>query len=637
MRNNYNSVVGVLGREMKGDGGFTASRAAGPIAVVFAVLLFASVMVIYDCVWSSTAAGGFFRLQNKQVSASIKPRDELEAALQRASMPNKTVIIAVLNEAYAEENSLLDLFLRSFREGEDTEFLIKHLLLVAVDKMALRRCRFLGLHCYYLETEHNDFSEEMVFMSRGFVEMMWRRTYLLGEVLRRGYSFIFTDMDVLWLRNPFPKLSHNGEDMQISCDHYNENPFDESNPLNTGFYFVASNNKTIALFEEWYSNRKNSNGRKEQDVLVEMKNNGTFSRLNMTVRFLDTLQFSGFCEDSRDFREVRTVHANCCRIVKAKLADLAAALDVWKRSNGTLNATWPAHEGCFKSWQKDVSNLELRKNLEKTAMQNKTLIISVLSKEYSENNGILDLFLQSLQHTTDIKSLIRHILFMAIDKVAFDRCKLLNLHCHRLVVKGIDFFKEQQFTNEELDKVMWQRIRLLGDVLKLGYNFIYTDLDVMWLRNPFSKLALNGEDVQTSCDTYNGKPFDEINHINAGFYYVISNNKTTALFDKWYAYRYNSRGMKQRDVLNMMKHNGVFRQLRMKVKFLDTTCFSGSCEASMEFKEVITVNANCCGSEKAKLAYLTNMLEIWKKNNTTATRWPEINGCHQLRRIGSNI
>ncbi|XP_020267558.1 uncharacterized protein At1g28695-like [Asparagus officinalis] len=197
----------------------------------------------------------------------------------------------------------------------------------------------------------------------------------------------------------------------------------------------------------------------------------------MSVRFLDTLQFSGFCEDSRDFREVRTVHANCCQIVKAKLADLAEALDVWKRSNGTLNATWPAHEGCSKSWQKYVSKLELRKNIEKTTMQNKTLIISVLSKEYSENNGILDLFLQSLQHTTDINSFIRHFLFMAIDKVDFDRCKLLNLHCHRLVVKGIDFFKEQQSTNEELDKVMWQRISLLGHVLKLGYNFIYTISD----------------------------------------------------------------------------------------------------------------------------------------------------------------
>ena len=107
-------------------------------------------------------------------------------------MANKTVIISILNEAYAEENGLLDLFLRSFREGEDTEFLINHLLLVAVDKMAFQRCKLLGLHCYRLVTEGLDFSEEVLFMSEGFIKMMWRRTLFLGDVLRHGYSFIFT-------------------------------------------------------------------------------------------------------------------------------------------------------------------------------------------------------------------------------------------------------------------------------------------------------------------------------------------------------------------------------------------------------------------------------------------------------------
>lgn len=265
---------------------------------------------------------------------AIKPRDDLGTALKSASMANKTVIISILNEAYAEENGLLDLFLRSLREGEDTKFLINHLLLVAVDKVAFRRCKLLGHHCYQLVTEGVDFSEEVLYMSEGFIKMMWRRTLFLGDVLRRGYSFIFTlslcdqDMDVLWLRDPFTKLSHDGEDMQISTDIYNNHPFDESNPLNTGFYFVASNNKTIALFEEWYENRNNATGLKEQDVLNRMVNKGAFRRLHVKLRFLDTLYFSGFCRDSRDFREVRTVHANCCRLVKSKLSDLAAALEI---------------------------------------------------------------------------------------------------------------------------------------------------------------------------------------------------------------------------------------------------------------------------------------------------------------------
>ena len=107
-------------------------------------------------------------------------------------MANKTVIISVLNKAYVEENGMLDLFLRSLREGEDTGLLIKHLVLVAVDKTALDRCRALGLHCFQLVTDGIDFSKEELYMSDDFIKMMWSRTLFLGNVLRRGYNFIFT-------------------------------------------------------------------------------------------------------------------------------------------------------------------------------------------------------------------------------------------------------------------------------------------------------------------------------------------------------------------------------------------------------------------------------------------------------------
>lgn len=66
------------------------------------------------------------------------------------SMANKTLIVAVLNKAYMEENGMLDLFLQSLQEGEDTKFLIRHLLLVADDQTAFNQCKLLKLHCYRL-------------------------------------------------------------------------------------------------------------------------------------------------------------------------------------------------------------------------------------------------------------------------------------------------------------------------------------------------------------------------------------------------------------------------------------------------------------------------------------------------------
>ncbi|KAL2227300.1 UNVERIFIED_CONTAM: hypothetical protein Sindi_2088700 [Sesamum indicum] len=120
--------------------------------------------------------------------------DELDEALAAASTSDRTVIIAVANKAYVDGDkpTMLDLFLEGFRAGEGTEGLINHLLIVAVDGTSYDRCRFLGLHCYKLETDGVDFVGEKVYMSEDFIKMMWRRTLFLRDVIYRGYNFIFT-------------------------------------------------------------------------------------------------------------------------------------------------------------------------------------------------------------------------------------------------------------------------------------------------------------------------------------------------------------------------------------------------------------------------------------------------------------
>ncbi|KAE8724218.1 Nucleotide-diphospho-sugar transferase family protein [Hibiscus syriacus] len=284
-------------------------------------------------------------------------------------MPNKTVIIAVVNKAYVEKTvvekaTMLDLFLESFWLGEDTRPLLQHLLLVAVDQTAYLRCQFQRLHCYRLVTEGVDFEGEKVFMSDDFVKMMWRRTLLLLDVLNRGYNFIFTDMDVMWLRNPFMKLSPTESvDMQISVDTFNNDPRPEHNFVNTGFYYIRSNNKTISLLDTWYSQKDHSAGRKEQDVLQDLMHGGLFQRLNLTVKFLETTHFSGFCQDSQDITAVTTVHANCCRLIKAKFTDLAAVLRDWKQFKTVVKEhtevagkiigdfKWAPHTECWNSWK----------------------------------------------------------------------------------------------------------------------------------------------------------------------------------------------------------------------------------------------------------------------------------------------
>ncbi|XP_004517215.2 uncharacterized protein At1g28695-like [Cicer arietinum] len=289
--------------------------------------------------------------------------DDLEKALAKASKGNnKTLIIAIVNKAYVEQDvkgdaiTMFDLFLSSFWLGEGTRSLIDNLLIVAVDQIAYDRCRFLRLNCFRLETNGVDFEGEKIYMSQEFIKMMWRRTFFLLEVLKRGYNFIFTDTDVMWLRNPFEKLSKNEtEDLQISVDIYLDDPWSEKHLINTGFFFVRSNNKTISLFDTWYGKKDNSTRKKEQDVLLDLIESGIFGHLGLKVRFLDTLYFSGFCQDSKDFMEVTTIHANCCRSITAKVADLKASLHDWKQfrkleTNSIINLHWTSHDWCWQSW-----------------------------------------------------------------------------------------------------------------------------------------------------------------------------------------------------------------------------------------------------------------------------------------------
>lgn len=172
------------------------------------------------------------------------------------------------------------------------------------------------------------------------------------------------DTDVVWLRNPLTKLSLNEtDDLQISVDKYFGSRRPEHNLINTGFYYIRSNNKTISLFDKWYSLKDNSTRKKEQDVLLDLLRHGVVTELDLRVRFLETRHFSGFCEDSKDVGAVTTVHANCCRHINAKVRDLTAVLRDWKRFKAALtkypkaarNITrsfgWSRHDGCLNSWK----------------------------------------------------------------------------------------------------------------------------------------------------------------------------------------------------------------------------------------------------------------------------------------------
>lgn len=117
----------------------------------------------------------------------------LDHVLRKAVMEDKkTVVLTTLNAAWSDGGSIFDLFLESFRIGNNTRGLLNHLVVVSLDDKAYSQCLRVHPHCFDLTTHGIDFSAEADFMSSEYLRMMWRRIEFLRQVLLKGYDFIFT-------------------------------------------------------------------------------------------------------------------------------------------------------------------------------------------------------------------------------------------------------------------------------------------------------------------------------------------------------------------------------------------------------------------------------------------------------------
>ncbi|XP_071722784.1 uncharacterized protein At4g15970 [Rutidosis leptorrhynchoides] len=254
---------------------------------------------------------------------------KLDRVLKSAAMKSRTVILTTLNEAWATQNSVIDLFLESFRNGVGTRKLLKHLVIIALDEKAYNRCLLVHSHCYALVTEGVDFNKEAYFMTPSYLKMMWRRIDLLRSVLEMGYNFVFTDADIMWFRDPFPRF-YDDADFQIACDQFLGDPDEILNRPNGGFNYVKSNNRTIEFYKFWYFSRETYPEYHDQDVFNRIKYDPFIDDIGLTIKFLDTTYFGGLCEPSKDLNLVCTMHANCCFGLESKLIDLRVMLEDWK-------------------------------------------------------------------------------------------------------------------------------------------------------------------------------------------------------------------------------------------------------------------------------------------------------------------
>ncbi|KAK3026271.1 hypothetical protein RJ639_040483 [Escallonia herrerae] len=238
-------------------------------------------------------------------------------------------------------------------------------------------------------------------------------------------------------------------------------------------------------------------------------------------------------------------------------------------------------------------------------MANKTVIITTLNEAWAAPNSIFDLFLESFRVGRQTCRFLNHLLVVALDQKAYDRCLSLHPHCYALTTDGIDFSGEALYMSTEYVKMMWRRIDFLRTVLKLGYNFIFTDADIMWFRDPFPHFLVDA-DFQIASEFYSGNSSDLNNLPNGGFVYVKSSTQTIEFYKFWYTSRQKHPGLHDQDVLTKIKHDPYITQnIGLHIKFLDTAYFGGFC-VSIWFMEPVINRNYARGLEKVFVVAIEN-------------------------------
>ncbi|MBA0586077.1 hypothetical protein Gorai_016831, partial [Gossypium raimondii] len=116
----------------------------------------------------------------------------------------------------------------------------------------------------------------------------------------------------------------------------------------------------------------------------------------------------------------------------------------------------------------------LKEVLGNASMGNNTVILTTLNDAWASTNSVVDLFLKSFMLGDGTHWLLDHLVIIALDEKAYNRCQAVHKHCFSLVTEDVDFQEEAYFMTPNYLKMMWRRIDFLRSVLELGYDFVFT-------------------------------------------------------------------------------------------------------------------------------------------------------------------
>lgn len=168
----------------------------------------------------------------------------LDALLVTQSDPNRIVIVTIFNAFWIDH-------LHNFVFSMVSKARVVNYIVATMDDEALSLCIANRLPCLDA-TEFAEFEPDMVQGGAGYQQgstrkvseaMSWIKPRLAVAILKRGYGFLMSDLDLTWGKNLWKELLDVRVDVAHQCD--SNNKFS----INSGFYLARSNARTMRFFE----------------------------------------------------------------------------------------------------------------------------------------------------------------------------------------------------------------------------------------------------------------------------------------------------------------------------------------------------------------------------------------------------
>ena len=143
------------------------------------------------------------------------------------------------------------------------------------------------------------------------------------------------------------------------------------------------------------------------------------------------------------------------------------------------------------------------------------------------NGGYLDFALNWLKYIRelDMQSLV---IMYCLDDESFERMsEEKDIECNRWTSPNFHIETTSEFHQKGWDALMWNKMEAAHQLLSAGYNVLYADTDINFLKNPLS-------DLEKICEEGNYDVAFQVAggaSICPGFFYAKSNAKTIHLFN----------------------------------------------------------------------------------------------------------